>query len=273
MSSPRCRTQAIAIWATVALLASATARNASTSELRSRFSPLKRGAVRRKSPSATSRSLDQWPLSRPRDSTPYAVTPTPSSRQVGRISASMPREAASTRSAGRRWGAPHALDGRWPPRPPRGRRGGRTPPAPSPRSRPRSPRSARRIEPSEPVDVDVVRPETSKRVAEEFFTAAGRPSMPTTVRCAHQAELHADRGGIAVPASERPADQELVVARRVVVAGVEEGDAGVEGGVDRRDALGLVGQTVEVGRPMQPRPIADTTGPAEPSVRVIKGTS
>ena len=95
MSSPRCRTQAIAIWATVALLVSATARSASTSErLRSRFAPLKRGAVRRKSPSVTSRSLDQCPLRRPRDSTPYAVTPTPSSRQVGRISASMPRESS-----------------------------------------------------------------------------------------------------------------------------------------------------------------------------------
>ena len=38
------------------------------------------------------RSGDQWPASSPRDRTPYAVMPMPSSRHVGRISASMPRE-------------------------------------------------------------------------------------------------------------------------------------------------------------------------------------
>jgi hypothetical protein len=36
--------------------------------------------------------LLQWPLMRPRDRTPYAVSPIPNSRRVGRISFSMPRE-------------------------------------------------------------------------------------------------------------------------------------------------------------------------------------
>ena len=71
MSSPRASTQAIATWATVAPFASATARSASTSaRLRSRFSPLKRGRSLRKSPRAPIASLDQWPLSSPRESTP-----------------------------------------------------------------------------------------------------------------------------------------------------------------------------------------------------------
>ena len=53
---------------------------------------MQRGLWERKSSAASSRSRLQWPLIRPRDSPPYAVTPMPSSRTVGRISSSMPRE-------------------------------------------------------------------------------------------------------------------------------------------------------------------------------------
>jgi hypothetical protein len=60
--------------------------------LRVRFPPWNRGWCARISPLANARSADQALLSSPRDSTPYAVTPMPSSRQVGRISSSIPRE-------------------------------------------------------------------------------------------------------------------------------------------------------------------------------------
>jgi hypothetical protein len=69
------------------------------------------------------------------------------------------------------------------------------------------------------------------------------------VGCAQQPELHADRDAVAIAPAERLADQQLVVAGRVVVAGVQERDASVESGVDRGDALGLVGGAVEVGHP------------------------
>ena len=50
-----------------------------------RFSPWKRGSYVRKSPAAVGRFRRQCPLIRPRESTPYAVIPMPSSRVVGRI--------------------------------------------------------------------------------------------------------------------------------------------------------------------------------------------
>ena len=50
------------------------------------MSPWKRGLMPRKSSAASCRSRVKWPLIRPRESTPYAVMPMPSSRAVGRIS-------------------------------------------------------------------------------------------------------------------------------------------------------------------------------------------
>ena len=71
MSSPRESTQAIAAWASVTPLLSATARSASaTARFWSRFSSLKRGALLRKSLRVFLRSRDQWPEIRPRESTP-----------------------------------------------------------------------------------------------------------------------------------------------------------------------------------------------------------
>ena len=63
---------------------------------------------------------------------------------------------------------------------------------------------------------------------------------------AQGAELDADRDRVAVLAFERLADEELVVAHAVEVAGVDERDAGVERGVDGRDRLRAVGGAVEV---------------------------
>src|SRR5882672_1636111 len=87
ISAPRDSTQAIASCAVVARFSSASPRSASTRlRLDRRFSPCQRGDRARKS-----RALRLCALvlpSRPRESTPYAVMPTPSSRAAGRISAS-----------------------------------------------------------------------------------------------------------------------------------------------------------------------------------------
>ena len=70
LAPPRESIQAIATCATLASLASATLRSASTSSrLRSRFSALNRGAWLRKSAGPVCRSFDQCPLSSPLDRT------------------------------------------------------------------------------------------------------------------------------------------------------------------------------------------------------------
>ncbi len=86
--------------------------------------------------------------------------------------------------------------------------------------------------------------------------AAGRVSTPFQDPSgpAQDAELHADHDLVAVPAAECFAQQQLVVPHAVEVAGVEEVQPGVERGVDRRDALGLVGRSVEVGHAHQAEP-------------------
>ncbi|KWA38864.1 hypothetical protein WL27_15985 [Burkholderia multivorans] len=94
MSSPRDSAHAIAICAGLLPFSSAIVRNASTSaRLCSRFALWKRGLAARKSRSRGC-ALFQPPPSRPRDSTPYAVTPMPSARHVGRIASSIPRDSS-----------------------------------------------------------------------------------------------------------------------------------------------------------------------------------
>ena len=69
------------------------------------------------------------------------------------------------------------------------------------------------------------------------------------------------------------ADQQLVVAGRVVVARVEQGDAGVERGLDRGDRLRLVGGAVEVGHAHAAEPERGDGRPVEPSERVVTRSS
>jgi hypothetical protein len=100
-----------------------------------------------------------------------------------------------------------------------------------------------------PIDVDVVRAQSPQRVSEEVLDRS-RPQVVADdrpVRAAHEPELDADDRLLAVAAAQRLTDEQLVVPSCVVVARVEQGDAGVERGLDRGDRLRLVGGAVEVG--------------------------
>ena len=64
-------------------------------------------------------------------------------------------------------------------------------------------------------------------------------------RVALPAELHLDEDAVPGPAAQRVAEQQFVMAHAVEVAGIEQGDPGVDGGVDRGDALRVVGLAVD----------------------------
>ena len=105
-------------------------------------------------------------------------------------------------------------------------------------------------DPPGPIDVDVVGAQPAERVGEEVLRrlrAAGRcrRSHPSGARMSPNLTLSTACSRFA--ASERVANEQLVVPRRVVVARVEQGDAGVERGLDRGDRLRLVRGAVEVG--------------------------
>ena len=107
----------------------------------------------------------------------------------------------------------------------------------------------RRVEARGAVDVDVVDPEALQRIGEEI--AHGRRARivarPSPRRVAQRAELDAEPVAVARHALQRLADQHFIVAHAVEVAGVDQRHAGVERGVDRRDALGAVGGAVHAG--------------------------
>ena len=107
----------------------------------------------------------------------------------------------------------------------------------------------RRIHPGRAVDVDVVGAEPAQAVGEEVADR-GRPPVgtrPGAGRIAQGAELHAEDHLVAAAPAQRLVQQQLVVAHAVEVAGVEQRHAGVQRGVDRRDALLAICRTVEVG--------------------------
>jgi len=103
------------------------------------------------------------------------------------------------------------------------------------------------VHPAETVDVNMIGPEALEAVGEEVADRH-RPAVDPDVGqvgAAQGAELHAQHHLVPVP--QRLADKELVVAHAVVVAGVEQADPGVQGGMDGGDALGLVGRAVGAG--------------------------
>src|SRR5262249_58953382 len=122
-----------------------------------------------------------------------------------------------------------------------------------------SPRSAGRIEPARLVEVEIVGAQPTEAVAQEVLhrrRAAVEADEPP-VRAPLRAELDREEDAVAT-ALEGAADQHLVVAHAVEVARVEQGDAAVDGLLDGRAALRLVGRAGDVGRP----PGADPASPA-----------
>ena len=99
------------------------------------------------------------------------------------------------------------------------------------------------------VDVDVIGAEPTERVGEEVLDRRRSQVVAhnRTVRSPHEPELDADDRLLALPAAKCLPDEELVVPGRVVVAGVEQRDPGVERSLDGGDRLRLVGGAVEVG--------------------------
>jgi hypothetical protein len=65
----------------------------------------------------------------------------------------------------------------------------------------------------------------------------------------------------------RISDEFLVSQQAVHLSGVEEGDAAVDGGADKSDAVLMVDcRAAGVADPRQPSPMAETFGPLLPSV-------
>ena len=106
----------------------------------------------------------------------------------------------------------------------------------------------RRIEPRRAVDVDMIDAESLQRVGEEIFHRYGAAidAGEAAGGVAERAELDADLSLVAAAAFERVADQQLIVADAVEVAGVEQRAPRIQRGVDGTDALAAVGGAVKI---------------------------
>ena len=241
-SSPRASTQARASWLAVTPLSSAISRTRSTSSrLRAKFSPWKRGWLRRRSSGARSSMLRKRPDRKPRPSgrvgdeadaqladrveDPVLLDVAGPQRPLGlhrgdRVHGVRPADrrgrglgdAEVADLAGRDdlgQGAPGLLDGRV------------------------------AVDAVLVVEVDVVHAEPPERVvdglADVLRTAVD--AAATAVLAAHVAELGRQLHLVAA-AGDRPAHELLVGERPVHVGGVQEGHAEVEGAVDRRGRAG-----------------------------------
>jgi hypothetical protein len=103
-----------------------------------------------------------------------------------------------------------------------------------------------RIEARRPVDVDMIETEALQRIGEKI-PHRRRPrvvAQPAAGGITQRAELDADEKAVALHALQRLADQHLIMAHAVEIAGVDERDAGIERGVDRGDALRAVGRAI-----------------------------
>src|SRR5262245_64806305 len=114
----------------------------------------------------------------------------------------------------------------------------------------------------------MVQPKSRETVGDKVLRR-GRPRVdaePTSVGAPQCAKLYRDERLVA-PIPQGPANEQLVVSGAVVVAGVEQVDAGVEGGVDGGDALSFIGRSVHAGHPHAPKRQRrdDRTGGAEPT--------
>jgi hypothetical protein len=102
-----------------------------------------------------------------------------------------------------------------------------------------------RVAPRRLIEIDVVRLQPLQRVRQRRLHR-GRPRIvpePRAVGPALRAELHLDERLLPL-SGERLAEEHLVVAHPIEVAGVEQRDAGVEGGMDGGDTLAVVGRAI-----------------------------
>ncbi len=108
-----------------------------------------------------------------------------------------------------------------------------------------------RVEAARAVDVDVVGLQAPQRVGESVLHGLRRhvvgDRLETAVGSAARAELDAQDDVLAPSFAQGTRDEHLVRARAVEVSGVDEVQARVDRRVQGRDALRVVGRTVQVG--------------------------
>ena len=127
-----------------------------------------------------------------------------------------------------------------------------------------------RVQPGRLVQVDVVGAEPGQRVGQRVLRHGRAGVVPDegARRVPLPAELHLDEHALpADPAAQRVAQQQLVVAHAVEVAGVQQRDPGVQGGMDRGDALLVVGLAVDARHAHQAEARPGHHGPAAPQRR------
>src|SRR5690606_26555949 len=111
-------------------------------------------------------------------------------------------------------------------------------------------------QPRRAVDGDVVGAQPGQRVGQEVLDRLRTPVVPAEpgTRPPQHAELDAQPVTVPPAAPQRLGEQQLVVAHPVEVAGVDQGDAGVQRGVHGGDALRPVGGPVGVGHAHRAQP-------------------
>ena len=96
------------------------------------------------------------------------------------------------------------------------------------------------------IEIDIIGAEPAQRIAEKILDRL-RPRVVAddlAVGAAQRAAFDHDEGAIALAAFERVADQHFVVAHAVEIAGVDEGDAGLERRMDGGDGFGVFRRSV-----------------------------
>ena len=106
-----------------------------------------------------------------------------------------------------------------------------------------------RIDPRGLIEIDIIGAQSLERIGEEVL---GRRrtcviAQALAVGIAHGAVFDGDEGALPPPAFQGFAQHQFGVAGAVEIGRVDQRDAGVERGLDGRDAFGIVGRTVAAG--------------------------
>src|SRR5450759_4235059 len=250
MSVPWASTQARASWLGVTPLRSAMATTwPSTARFLAKFSPWKRGELRRKSSASKSSMLRIRPERKPRPSGEYGTKPIPSSRTV----ASTP--SSSTSRVNNEYSVCTALSG-WVACARRMVSGAALADAQVPHLSGGDQLTERTeglldgrfgVDAVLVVEVDDVHIQAPQRCLDRGSDVLRATVDPTSALTA-LVDLVTELGGqhhLVTAASDGLADQDLVGERAVYVGGVEQGYAEVEGAMDGGSGFGVVEGTVE----------------------------